>query len=86
MNKSILELERKEYLTNIKSLINEKEYEQLQEKFKVLYTFDAISMQGTNKVSIDEVKKSSLAKRFLDTANVMLKRLSTTIKQLTTFI
>jgi Fic family protein len=57
MNKSILELERKEYLTNIKSLINEKEYEQLQEKFKVLYTFDAISMQGTNKVSIDEVKK-----------------------------
>jgi len=57
MNKSILELERKEYLTNIKSLVDNKKYEQLQEKFKELYTFDAISMQGTNKVTLDDVKK-----------------------------
>ncbi|MGI6787056.1 MAG: Fic family protein [Acholeplasmataceae bacterium] len=57
MNKSILELERKDYLTNIKGLVNNKRYEQMQERFKVVYTFDAISMQGTNKASLDDVKK-----------------------------
>lgn len=57
MNKNILELERKDYLTNIKGLINNKKYEQMQEKFKIQYTYDAISMQGTNKVTLDDVKK-----------------------------
>ncbi|MGI6781628.1 MAG: Fic family protein [Acholeplasmataceae bacterium] len=57
MNKNILELERKDYLTNIKGLVNNKKYEQMQEKFKILYTYDAISLQGTNKVTLDDVKK-----------------------------
>lgn len=57
MNRNILELERQDYLNNIKSLINNKSYEQLQEKFKITYTFDALSMQGTNQVGLEDIKK-----------------------------
>ena len=57
MNRNILELERQDYLTNIKGLINNKKYEQLQEKFKIVYTYDALSLQGTNRVELDDVRK-----------------------------
>ncbi len=57
MDKNILELERQEYLTNIKSLLNDKKYEQLQEKFKIRYTYEALSIGGQNRVKQEDIKK-----------------------------
>lgn len=57
MNRNILELERQDFLTNLKNLKDHKVIEQLQEKFKIEYTHDALSIQGTNKVGLEDVKK-----------------------------
>ncbi|NLL68889.1 MAG: Fic family protein [Acholeplasmataceae bacterium] len=57
MNHNILELERQDYLTNLKGLKDHKKFEQLQESFKIHYTHDALSIQGTNKVKLEDVKK-----------------------------
>lgn len=57
MNKDILNIERQEYLTNIKPLLNDKRYEQLQDQFKIQYTYDALTIGGISKVSFEDVKK-----------------------------
>lgn len=64
MNHNILELERQDYLTNLKGLKDHKKFEQLQESFKIHYTHDALSIQGTNKVKLEDVKKLLMVRAF----------------------
>lgn len=56
MEKEILEINRL-HLANIKKDMGEKRILELKEEFTMQYTFDAISMEGKNKIPLKEIKR-----------------------------
>jgi Fic family protein len=64
MEKDLLEVERK-HLSNV---VNECELAQIEEyerKFALIYTYDAVGMEGHNRIPYDDVKRLSHAKALL---------------------
>lgn len=57
MNTNILELERKEFLNNVKELRGSQEFKEIQDNFKIRYTHEALKIEETNKVTLDDTAK-----------------------------
>lgn len=65
MEKDLLEVERK----HLENVVKEREIEQLEEiekKFALLYTYDAVGMVGQNRIPYEDVKRCSQAKALLE--------------------
>ena len=64
MEKDLLEVERK-HLSNVKKECKEKHLSEVEDKFKLTYTYDAVGM-GENRISYEDVKRLSQAKALLE--------------------
>ena len=64
MEKDLLEVERK-HLSNVVKECEKKQIEEYEKKFALMYTYDAVGMQGVNRIPYEDVKRLSQAKALL---------------------
>jgi Fic family protein len=64
MEKDLLEVERK-HLSNVMKECDEKQIKDMEEKFALTYTYDAVGM-GENRIPYEDVKRLSQAKALLE--------------------
>jgi fido (protein-threonine AMPylation protein) len=64
MEKELLEVER-QHLENVLKECDPKCFEEVKEKFALMYTYDAVGMQGQNRIPYEDVKRLSQAKALL---------------------
>jgi Fic family protein len=65
MEKDILEVQRN-HLQNILKEVNHEALDSIMEAFKVVYTYDAISLEGQNRIPFEDVKKLIQRKTLLE--------------------
>ncbi|MBN2299901.1 MAG: Fic family protein [Acholeplasmataceae bacterium] len=65
MEKDLLEVER-QHLSNVVKECDSKQVEEVEKKFALLYTYDAVGMQGQNRIPYEDVKRLSHAKALLE--------------------
>ncbi len=65
MEKDLLEVER-QHLSNVVKECDPKQIEEVEKKFALLYTYDAVGMEGHNRIPYEDVKRLSQAKALLE--------------------
>lgn len=65
MEKDLLEVER-QHLSNVIKECDPKQVEEVEEKFALLYTYDAVGMEGHNRIPYEDVQRLSEAKALLE--------------------
>ncbi|MFH0766621.1 MAG: Fic family protein [Bacillota bacterium] len=65
MEKDLLELER-QHLSNVVKECDPKHIEEVEKKFALLYTYDAVGMEGQNRIPYEDIKRLSQAKALLE--------------------
>jgi len=65
MEKDLLEVER-QHLANVLKECDENQLEDVEKKFALLYTYDAVGMVGQNRIPYEDVKRCSQAKALLE--------------------
>ena len=65
MEKDLLEVER-QHLSNVVKECDSKQVEEVEKKFALLYTYDAVGMEGHNRIPYEDVKRLSQAKALLE--------------------
>jgi len=65
MEKDILEVQRN-HLQNILKEVDQEALEDIMEAFKVVYTYDAISLEGQNRIPYEDVKTLIQRKTLLE--------------------
>ena len=65
MEKDLLEVER-QHLENVVKECDQAQLEDMEKKFALLYTYDAVGMVGKNRIPYEDVKRCSQAKALLE--------------------
>lgn len=65
MEKDLLEVEQK-HLENVIKECDQEQLKDIEEKFALLYTYDAVGMVGKNRIPYEDVKRCSQAKALLE--------------------
>ncbi len=65
MEKDLLEVER-QHLSNVVKECELKQIEEAEKKFELIYTYDAVGMEGHNRIPYEDVKRLSHAKALLE--------------------
>jgi len=65
MEKDLLEVER-QHLCNVVKECEQQQIEEAEKKFALLYTYDAVGMEGHNRIPYEDVKRLSHAKALLE--------------------
>ncbi len=65
MEKDLLEVERM-HLSNIRKECDEAQVRDVEEKFAIVYTYDAVGMEGKNRVPFEDVKRLLNTKALLE--------------------
>ncbi|MCF7930159.1 MAG: Fic family protein [Acholeplasmataceae bacterium] len=65
MEKDLLEVER-QHLSNVVKECEQQQIEEAEKKFALLYTYDAVGMEGHNRIPYEDVKRLSHAKALLE--------------------
>lgn len=65
MEKDLLEVER-QHLSNVVKECELQQIEEAEKKFALLYTYDAVGMEGHNRIPYEDVKRLSHAKALLE--------------------
>ena len=65
MEKDLLEVE-KQHLANVMKETDQSVLDEIEKKFALLYTYDAVGMVGKNRIPYEDVKRCSQAKALLE--------------------
>ncbi|MBU1093418.1 MAG: Fic family protein [Firmicutes bacterium] len=65
MEKDLLEVER-QHLSNVVKECEQQQIEDAEKKFALIYTYDAVGMEGQNRIPYEDVKRLSHAKALLE--------------------
>lgn len=65
MEKDLLEVER-QHLSNVVKECEQQQIEEAEKKFALIYTYDAVGMEGHNRIPYEDVKRLSHAKALLE--------------------
>ncbi|MCR3906234.1 MAG: Fic family protein [Tenericutes bacterium] len=65
MEKDLLEVER-QHLKNVVKDCDSKQLEEVEKRFALLYTYDAVGMEGHNRIPYEDVRRLSQAKALLE--------------------
>jgi Fic family protein len=65
MDKDLLEVER-QHLSNVVNELDQEQFNLVEKKFELIYTYDAVGMVGANRISYEDVQRLSQTKALLE--------------------
>jgi Fic family protein len=65
MDKDLLEVER-QHLSNVVNELDQEQFNLVEKKFELIYTYDAVGMEGANRISYEDVQRLSQTKALLE--------------------
>jgi Fic family protein len=65
MDKDLLEVER-QHLSNVVNELDQEQFNLVEMKFELIYTYDAVGMEGANRISYEDVQRLSQTKALLE--------------------